>query len=104
MHLFSNIKYQLSDQEIESIFHPGTTMMGLLKYQDDFSKSQGLNQLWYKDTSPTASITAGVNAGYAVRHEYVIKSPNPKGNFSFAVPLKNIFGFAEDYDKIVLWF
>jgi len=23
MHLFSNIKYQLSGQEIESLFHPG---------------------------------------------------------------------------------
>jgi len=29
MHLFSNIKYQLSGQEIESVFHPGqaTTML-----------------------------------------------------------------------------
>ena len=52
MHLVSNIKYQLSDQEIESVFHPGqaTTMLGLLKYPgDDFQKSVGLNQLWYKD-------------------------------------------------------
>ena len=40
MHLFSNIKYQLSGQEIESLFHPGqaTTMPGLLKFPDDFSK------------------------------------------------------------------
>ena len=45
MHLFSNIKYQLSGQEIESLYYPGqaTTMMGLLKYPDDFQKSQGLN-------------------------------------------------------------
>ena len=47
MHLFSNIKYQLSGQEVESLFYPGqaTTMLGLLKYPDDFQKSQGLNQL-----------------------------------------------------------
>ena len=53
MHLFSNFKYQLSGQEIESLSYPGqgTTMLGLLKYPDDFSKSQGLNQLWYKDNS-----------------------------------------------------
>ena len=45
MYLFKNIKYQLSGQEIESVLHPGqaTTMLGLLKYPDDFSKSQGLN-------------------------------------------------------------
>jgi len=47
MHLFNNIKYQLSGQEIESLFHPGqaTTMLGLLKFPDDFQKSTGLNQL-----------------------------------------------------------
>ena len=48
MHLFRRIRYDLSGQEIESLTHPGqaTTMLGLLKYPDDFSKSKGLNQLW----------------------------------------------------------
>jgi len=41
MNLFSNIKYQLSGQKIENLFHPGqaTTMLGLLKFPDDFQKS-----------------------------------------------------------------
>ena len=101
MHLFSNIKYQLSGQEIESIYNPGqaSTMLGLLKYPDDFSKSVGLNQLWYKDTEATASIDN--NRGFRVRHSYLIESPVPKGTFSFRIPLKHIFGFCEDYDKIV---
>jgi len=62
MHLFNNIKYQHSGQEIESLFHPGqaTTMLGLLKFPDDFSKSTGMNQLWYKDNGTDASI-AGNN-------------------------------------------
>ena len=57
MYLFNSIKYDLSGTEIESIRDPGqaTTMLGLLKYPDDFSKSRGLNQLWYKDTSATAN-------------------------------------------------
>ena len=65
MYLFKNVKYQLSGHEIESILNPGqaTTMLGLLKYPDDFSKSQGLNQLWYKDTSPAAILNEG-NAGF----------------------------------------
>ena len=48
MYLFSNISYRLSSQKIESVHHPGqaTTMLGLLKYSDDFSKAQSLNQLW----------------------------------------------------------
>ncbi|XP_060084810.1 uncharacterized protein LOC132564147 [Ylistrum balloti] len=73
MYLFSNIKYQLSGQEIESLFHPGQA---------------------------SAAAAAG-NAGFSVRQSYITKSPDPKGTFSFRVPLKHIFGFCEDYDKIV---
>ena len=53
MHLLKRIQYRISGQVIETILYPGqaTTMLGLLKYPNDFSKSQGLNQLWYKDTS-----------------------------------------------------
>ena len=104
MHLFSNIKYQLSGQEIESLYYPGqaTTMLGLLKYPDDFQKSQGLNQLWYKDSGAAAHLTN--NPGFGIRHGYIIKTPDPKGTFSFRIPLKHIFGFAEDYDKIVYGF
>jgi len=58
MHLFSNIKYQLSGQEIQSLFHSGqaTTMLELLKFPDDFQKSTGLNHLWFKDSGATAHI------------------------------------------------
>ena len=64
MHLFKRIRYDLSGQETESLLHPGqaTTMLGLLKYPDDFSKSKGLNQLWYKDTDTTAVLADNVGA------------------------------------------
>ena len=103
MHLFINIRYELSGQEIENIMHPdqATTMLGLLKYPDDFSKSVGLNQLWYKDTSAVAHAD---NAGFVVRRDHIIKNSNPKGLFSFMIPLKHIFGFCEDYDKVVYGF
>ena len=101
MLLFKRIRYDLSGQEIESLVHPGqaTTMLGLLKYPDDFSKSKGLNQLWYKDTTVDPSIDN--NAGFSSRQAYIIKSSVPKGSFSFRIPLKHIFGFCEDYDKVV---
>jgi len=101
MYLFSNKSYRLSNQEIESIHHPGqaTTMLGLLKYSDDFSKPQGLNQLWQKDTTATAVIAD--NVGFKVRQGYLNLSPTAKGIFSFRVPLKHTFGFCEDYDKVV---
>ena len=55
-HLFSRIEYHLSKELIKSLNYPGqaTTILGLLKYPDDFSNAQGLNQLWYKDTATTA--------------------------------------------------
>jgi len=107
MHLFSNIKYQLSGQEIESLFHPGqaTTMLGLLKFPDDFQKSKALNQLWYKDSGKDASIVgANQNNGFLARQQYIIQKPNTKGTFSIRVPLKHIFGFCDDYDKVVYGF
>ena len=106
MHLFKRIRYELSGQEIENIMNVGqsTTMLGLLKYPNDFSKSKGLNQLWYKDTTSAAVIDkddANFNAGFKIRQDYIIKSSNPKGSFSFKIPLKHIFGFCGDYDKVV---
>ena len=100
MHFFKRIRYDLSGQEIEKIEHPGqaTTMLGLLKYPDDFSKSKGLNQLWYKDTTINAE---EANIGWIVRRQYIIVNVDPKGSFSFRIPLKHIFGFCEDYDKVV---
>ena len=104
MHLFNNIKYQLSGQEIESLFHPGqaTTMPGLLKFPDDFQKSTGLNQLWFKDSDATAHLEN--NKGFGIRQQYIIQKPDPKVTFSFRVPLKHIVGFCDDYEKAVYGF
>ena len=101
MHLFSRIQYHLSNLLIESLSYPGqvTTIFGLLKYPDDFSKVQDLNQLWYKDTATTAA--QADNNGFAARHAYLIQSPTIKGTFSMRFPMKHIFGFCEEYDKIV---
>ena len=100
MYLFKRIRYDLSGQEIENIMHPGqaTTMLGLLKYPDDFSKSKGLNQLWVKDNT---AIIENDNTGWNVRKKYIINNAQPKGSFSLRIPLKHIFGFCEDYDKVV---
>ena len=55
--------------------------------------------MWYKDTAITA--VKADNNGFAARHAYLIQSPTVKGAFSFRIPMKHIFGFCEDYDKIV---
>ena len=105
MYLFSDVRYHLASHEIEVLQNPGhaTTMLGLLKYPDDFTKSQGLNQLWLPDTNIVNNNEANKvdNKGYKKRHEYIIQTSNPKGTFSFKIPLKHFLGFCEDYKKIL---
>ena len=74
MFLCSRIEYHLSNQLIYSLNYLGqaTTMLGLLKYQDNFSKAQGLNHLWYRDTATTA--VKADNNGFAAMREYQIQS------------------------------
>ena len=102
MYLFSDVRYHLASHEIEVLQNPGqaTTMLGLLKYPDDFSKSQGLNQLWIKDDNEGNADLVN-NKGFNDRHKYIIRTSNPKGTFSFKIPLKHFLGFCEDYKKVL---
>ena len=107
MYLFSDVRYHLASHEIEVLQNPGhaTTMLGLLKYPDDFTKSQGLNQLWFPDSETGDGEIDNnnnvVNKGFELRHKHIIKSPNPRGTFGFKIPLKHFLGFCEDYKKIL---
>ena len=105
MYLFSDVRYHLASHEIEVLQNPGhaTTILGLLKYPDDFTKSQGLNQLWLPDTNIDNNNEANKvdNLGFKKRNEYIIRTSDPKGTFSFKIPLKHFLGFCEDYKKIL---
>ena len=97
MYLFSDVRYHLASHEIEVLQNPGqaTTMLGLLKYPDDFTKSQGLNQLWAPDTPIADNNTANKvnNDGFKKRFQYIISEPTTPGTFSFKIPLKHFFRF-----------
>ena len=107
MYLFSDIRYHLASHEIEVLQNPGqaSTMLGVLKYPDDFNKSQGLNQLWVKDENKGNAVIddtqADYNHGYFIKHKYIIGDPLPNGTFSFKIPLKHFLGFCEDYKKVL---
>ena len=104
MYLFSDVRYHLASHEIEVLQNPGyaTTMLGLLKYPDDFNKSQGLNQLWVPDTPVADNNIANIeNLGFKKRENHIINDSNPRGTFSFKIPLKHFLGFCEDYKKIL---
>ena len=99
MHLFSNVKYELAGQEIESINNPGIAgvLMGISKFPYDYGNGAGMIQCWSPQTSDAVLGVRGFNR----RQEYIINKPDPHGSFSFAVAFEDIFGFCEDYDKIV---
>ena len=104
MYLFSDVRYHLASYEIEVLQNPGhaTTMLGLLKYPDDFTKSQGLNQVWAPDTDEGTAIDN--NKGFKLRRDYIInmvEGADNKGKFNFKIPLKHFLGFCEDYKKIL---
>jgi hypothetical protein len=101
--LFDSMKRQLSEKTIEEVNHPGqaSTMLGLLKYPRGFAKAQGLSQLWCEDTLD--ELTAE-NQGYITRQTYINNRPIVRGSFSVAIPLSHIFGFEDDYDKVVYGF
>ena len=105
MYLFSDVRYHLASHEIEVLQNPGhaTTMLGMLKFPDDFSKSQGLNQCWIKDTGDGNTVVDGgnPNEGFKLRRNYIINIPATRGNFCFKIPLKHFLGFCEDYEKIL---
>ena len=105
MYLFSDVRYHLASHEIEVLQNPGhaTTILGMLKFPDDFSKSQGLNQLWIKDTGQGDTEVGGdeSNKGFKLRRDYIINMPASRGNFCFKIPLKHFLGFCEDYKKVI---
>ena len=99
LYLFSSLKLTLDGQEVEHVNYPGhvISLLGLASYSSEYQKGCGLTQGWYVDTSTAAALT---NNGFAVRQQLLIRSPNPKGSFQCAIPMKHIFGFMDDYTKV----
>ena len=94
MYLFERVSYKISQQELESYSNPGiaTTVKGMLTYPDDFS--EGMQFMWKRD----GGIRVNNNPGFTIRRHYTKKS---NGKFSAAIPLTHIFGFCENYNKIM---
>ena len=73
----------------------------MAKYSLNFDHGPGLNQCWLEDTDTTCTDT---NTGFKSRQQFIIGKPYPKGVFRFAIDLEHIFGFCEDYDKVLYGF
>lgn len=101
MFLFRNIEYILGTKSIEYVNNPGhaSLMKGLLSYSP--SDGDNMNMGWYNDDLDeyTLTDTAEHNGGYKIRYNKYNVLCN--GNVSFIIPLSHIFGFCEDYQKVV---
>jgi hypothetical protein len=98
MYLFNRVSYQIGNQEIEGYPNPGvaSTIKSLLTYPQNYM--EGMNFLWSPDTNNSIKD----NAGFEERCNYIIRDANPQiGSFSAIIPLSHIFGFCENYRKIV---
>ena len=74
MHLFSEMKYSINGQPIEDILNPAisSVMLGMLSYPDDFSKSKGLMQCWFKDDGE-GEVDDNDNIGRKTRKRFFFK-------------------------------
>jgi len=97
--LFSQIRYLINNIEIENLMWPGqaTLMKGLLTYPNE--DVENLNFCWAVDSDHTTDVKT--NKGFKQRQLLIVQYPNPTGSFSFAVPLSHLFGFCDDYRKIL---
>ena len=99
LYLFSSLKLTLAGQEVEHVNYPGlaTSLLGLPSYLADYHKGCGMAQGWYPDFNTTSALT---NTGFNVRQQGLIRRPDPNASFQYAIPMKHIFGFMDDYPKV----
>ena len=97
MYLFSRVDYQLGNEPIEGYSNPGqaSTIKSLLTYPRNYS--EGMNFMWIAEQGLGCVKS---NSSYIERHNYLFKYSG-SGNFSAAIPLSHVFGFCENYDKVI---
>ena len=99
MYPFTSMKLTLAGQMVEHVNYPlqATLLLGLATYSPDYSKGCGLIQGWTPEINANAAVA---NTGFAVRQRFLIQSPDPKGSFQCAIPMRHIFRFTDDYTKV----
>ena len=100
--LFDQLKYCLNNTPIDTVFNPGfiANVFGLATNPENFKA--GLFECYAPDSS--LAITDD-NLGFKARRSLILASePDPLGVFRFSVPLKKVFGFCDDYGKVMYGF
>ena len=105
LNLFTLARYCANGTPIEQVPQPGVvaTILGLALLPNDYK--QGLFEGYYPDTFATVSKVVDADAkpdcdnmGWYIRRKPIFDA---SGNFQVGIPLSKIFGFGEDYQKVI---
>jgi len=97
--LFSNFKYELADTIIEYFENAGITTT-VHNYLTKSKTYQGLDWFWKPDE--VVSDTSTSNRGFYERSYLTYNGGGATATYGVCVPLKSIFNFCNDYNK-VMW-
>lgn len=88
--MFDEMRYELNGVEIDRVRNPGvtTTLKGYASFNELNLRLMG-NAGWAVNPSNLNSTTT-------------VHSIGAEGDFSFCIPLSSLFGFAEDYKKMIV--
>jgi len=95
---FSNFKYELADTIIEYFDNAGVTTT-VHNYLTQSAKYQGLAWMWLPDTLDGTASTN--NISFLTRNYSTYVAAAGTWYFSVCVPLKSIFNFCNDYNKVM---
>ena len=89
-YLFDEMRYEINGVEIDRVRNPGvtTTLKGYASFNETTLK--GLGNSGWPSTVDKLNTTL---------EDHVLDT---SGNFSFCIPLSKLFGFAEDYRKVIV--
>jgi hypothetical protein len=100
MFLFKRVSYEMAGREIEGYNNLGraTTMKGLVTYPKSYT--EGSRFMWVLDTM-TSEDHPELSERWKFLNNYIVQNSTPSGFFSATIPLSHIFGFCENYDKVI---
>ena len=110
--LFQSAQYQLSNKTVEDVndYLPyASTILNLIMFSDDYSRSTASNMLWIRDTltgQPTLKqnlVAVANDANAAVTRDgfnAAIAAYNTNQTANLFLPLSQIFGFCKDITNV----
>ena len=96
---FKQAEYKLNGMSIAQLYEPGLAYLikVLCRQTTDANLYCNMNE---RDNAKT--LTCASNSGFKVRQSFLVETPKPPGQFSVIVPLKLLFSFADDFQRILV--